>query len=78
MAQSKILANWSVRLKSEPARISYRRPDDYQRLRAFVEELRERLRQRLAARQSKEEVRVRARELWEQPGRAADRDLDGS
>jgi hypothetical protein len=42
----------------------------------FVEELKWRLRQRLAARQAKEEIRARARELWEQHGRPADRDLE--
>jgi hypothetical protein len=48
----------------------------YQRLRDFVEELTQRLRQRLAARGTKEEIRARARELWEQHGRPAGRDLD--
>ena len=42
----------------------------------FVEELRQRLRQRLAARRSKEEIRARARELWEQHGCPAGRDLE--
>src|ERR1700716_3593866 len=45
----------------------------YQRLKAFVEELRQRLQQRLAARRSKEEIRTRARELWEQNGRPVGR-----
>jgi len=51
-------------------------PTTYQRLRNFVEELRQRLRQRLAARRTTEEIRARARELWELEGRPAGRDLD--
>jgi hypothetical protein len=51
-------------------------PTTYQRLRNFVEELRQRLRQRLAARRTTEEIRARARELWEFEGRPAGRDLD--
>jgi len=47
-----------------------------QRLKEFVEELRQRLQQYLAARRSKEEIRARARELWEQQGRPTDRDLE--
>ena len=47
-----------------------------QRLRAFVEDLRQKLRQVLDARRTKHEIRVRARELWEQNGRPADRDLE--
>ena len=45
-----------------------------QRLLGFVEELRQKLRRRLAARRSKEEIRLRAHELWEQHGRPAGRD----
>ena len=48
----------------------------YQRLKTFVEELRQRLQQRLAARRSKEEIRTRARELWEQNGRPVGRDVE--
>jgi hypothetical protein len=48
----------------------------YQRLKAFVEELRQRLQQRLAVRRSKEEIRARARELWEQNGRPVGRDVE--
>jgi hypothetical protein len=48
----------------------------YQRLRAFVEELRQRLQQRLAARRSKEKIRMRAWELWEQNGRPVGRDVE--
>jgi hypothetical protein len=38
--------------------------------------LRQRLQQRLAARRSKEEIRTRARELWEQNGRPVGRDVE--
>lgn len=48
----------------------------YQRLKTFVEELSEGLRRRIAARRSKQEIRARAHELWEQHGRPAGRDLD--
>jgi len=46
----------------------------FQRLKDFIEELRQRLQNRLAARRSTEEIRVRARELWEQHGRPVGRD----
>ncbi len=48
----------------------------YQRLKAFVEDLRESLQRRLAARRSKQAIRARAHELWEQHGRPAGRDLE--
>jgi hypothetical protein len=48
----------------------------YQRLEAFVEELREGLRRRMAARRSKQEIRARAHDLWEQHGRPVGRDLE--
>ncbi|MBR1251774.1 DUF2934 domain-containing protein [Bradyrhizobium sp. AUGA SZCCT0169] len=48
----------------------------YQRLTAWVEELRKKLRQRLAARRTKEEIRARAHELWEQQGRPVGRDVE--
>jgi seryl-tRNA(Sec) selenium transferase len=51
-------------------------PTTYQRLKNFIEELRQRLRQRLAAKRTVEEIRARARELWELEGRPAGRDLD--
>ena len=47
-----------------------------ERLRAWVEELKQSLRQRLAARRAKEEIKARARELWDQNGRPAGRDLE--
>jgi predicted RNA-binding Zn ribbon-like protein len=46
----------------------------YQRLTAWVEELRQRLQKHLAARRSKEAIRTRAHELWEQHGRPSGRD----
>jgi hypothetical protein len=45
-----------------------------QRLWGFVEELRQKLQRRLAARRSREQIGARARELWEQHGRPAGRD----
>jgi beta-phosphoglucomutase-like phosphatase (HAD superfamily) len=48
----------------------------YQRLVQFVEELKQNLQRRLAARRSKEEIRIRARELWEIEGRPPGRDLE--
>lgn len=47
-----------------------------QRLKAFVEDLRQRLTQLLDARRTKHEIRARARELWEQNGRPEGRDLE--
>ena len=47
-----------------------------ERLRAWVEELRQRLKERSAARRADEEVKARARELWEQNGCPAGRDLE--
>ena len=49
-------------------------PTTYQRLTAWIDELRQRLRDRLAARRSREKIRMRAHELWEQHGRPAGRD----
>jgi len=46
----------------------------YQRLMAWVEELRQRLQKRLAARRSKDAIRTRAHELWERNGRPGGRD----
>jgi hypothetical protein len=49
-------------------------PTTYQRLTDWIDELRQRLRDRLAARWSREKIRMRAHELWEQHGRPAGRD----
>ena len=43
---------------------------------AWVEELRRKLRQLLDARRTKHEITARARELWEQNGCPAGRDLE--
>jgi hypothetical protein len=47
-----------------------------ERLRGWVEELRQSLRQRLVARRAKEEIKARVRERWEQNGCPAGRDLE--
>ena len=63
----------------EPAtRIASRITDQttVERLKAFVDELRRKLRHRVEARRAKHAIRSRARELWEQNGRPADRDLE--
>jgi hypothetical protein len=46
-----------------------------ERLGAWIEELRQRLRQRLQARRTKQAISARAREIWEQNGCPEDRDL---
>jgi hypothetical protein len=45
-------------------------------LRAWIQDLRQRLQQRLEARRTKQAISARAREIWEQNGRPADRDLE--
>ena len=47
-----------------------------ERLKAWAEQLKQSLRQRLAARQTKEDTKARAWELWQQNGRPAGRDLE--
>ena len=47
-----------------------------ERLRRWVEDLKQRLRERLAARRTRQEIEARARELWEQNGCPAGRDLE--
>jgi len=47
-----------------------------ERLRNWAQELSQKLRQRLAARRTKEEIGARARELWDEHGRPSDRDLE--
>jgi hypothetical protein len=49
-------------------------PTTIQRLTAWVDELKRRLQNRLDARRSKEKIRLRAHELWEQHGRPVGRD----
>ena len=48
----------------------------YERLTAWVEGMRQRLRQLLDARRTKHEIKARARELWEQNGCPTGRDLE--
>ena len=59
----------------QASRIASRVTDQttYQRLTAWVDELRQKLQKHLAARRSKEEIRARAHELWEQHGRPVGR-----
>jgi len=45
-----------------------------ERLRRWVEDLRQHLRERLATRRTRQEIEGRARELWEQNGCPAGRD----
>ena len=47
-----------------------------ERLRAWIQDLRQTLRQRLEARRAKQAISVRAHELWEQNGRPSGRDLE--
>jgi hypothetical protein len=49
-------------------------PTTYQRLTAWITDLRQKLQKRLAAKRSREKIRMRAHELWEQHGRPAGRD----
>jgi hypothetical protein len=51
-------------------------PTTYERLKAWADELRGRLRRRLDARRTKQAISTRAREIWEQNGRPSDRDLE--
>ena len=47
-----------------------------ERLRAWIQDLRQRRQQRLEARRIKQAVSARAKEIWEQSGRPSDRDLE--
>jgi hypothetical protein len=60
------------------SRLAYAVSDQttYQRLKQFVEELKQNLQRRLAVRWSEEAIRTRARELWEASGGPPDRDLE--
>jgi hypothetical protein len=51
-------------------------PTTYQRLMAWVDELKQKLNSRIAARRSKERIRMRAHELWEQHGQPVGRDVE--
>jgi hypothetical protein len=49
-------------------------PTTVQRLTGWIADLKQRLQKRLDARRSKEKIRIRAQEIWEQNGRPAGRD----
>lgn len=51
-------------------------PTTYQRLTAWVAELKEKRQRRLADRRAKEEIRIRAHQLWEQHGRPIGKDQE--
>jgi hypothetical protein len=51
-------------------------PTTVERLTAWAQDLRHRLRQILETSHTKQEIRARARELWEQNGRPAGRDVE--
>ena len=51
-------------------------PTTVERLRAWIEDLKQKLRQRLEARRTKQAISARAHELWEQNGRPSGRDLE--
>ena len=62
----------------QAARIASRVTDQttVERLRAWIEELRQRPRRRLEGRRTKQAISARAREIWEQNGCPAGRDLE--
>jgi hypothetical protein len=47
-----------------------------ERLSAWIEDLKQKLRQRRAARRDKKEITQRAQEIWDQNGRPSGRDLE--
>jgi hypothetical protein len=47
-----------------------------ERLRAWIEHLKQKLRTRRDERRIRQEITVRAREIWEQNGRPPDRDVE--
>jgi len=51
-------------------------PTTVERLKAWIEDLKQKLLQRRAARRIKQEITVRAHEIWEQNGRPSGRDLE--
>jgi methylthioribose-1-phosphate isomerase len=51
-------------------------PTTVERLRAWIEELRQRLRQRREARRIKQVITQRAKAIWEEHGRPFGRDLE--
>ena len=51
-------------------------PTTLERLRAWIDDLKQGLRQRREARRVKQEITVRAQEIWEKNGRPTGRDLE--
>ena len=51
-------------------------PTTLERLRAWIDDLKQKLRQRREARRIKQEITLRAQEIWEQNGRPSGRDLE--
>ena len=51
-------------------------PTTVERLRAWIEDLKQKLRQRREARRIKQEITIRARAIWEQNGCPSGRDLE--
>ena len=47
-----------------------------ERLSAWIEDMKQKLRQRLESRRIRQEITVRAREIWEQNGRPSGRDVE--
>jgi hypothetical protein len=62
----------------QAARIASRVSDQttVERLRTWIEDLKQKLRQRLEARRTTQAISARAREIWEQNGCPPDRDLE--
>ncbi|QIG97299.1 MULTISPECIES: DUF2934 domain-containing protein [unclassified Bradyrhizobium] len=48
----------------------------YERIRDFAEDIRQRLQRLVSRRGEQDEIRARARQLWQEAGRPAGRDLD--
>ena len=67
-----------VRKIDQATRIASRINDQttVERLRAWIQALRQTLQQRLEARRTKQAISARAREIWEQSGCPAGRDLE--
>jgi hypothetical protein len=63
---------------AQASRIASRVSDQttIERLLAWAEDLRRKLKQHREARRTKDEIRTRARELWEENGRPDGRDLE--
>ena len=67
-----------VRKIDQATRIASRVNDQttVERLRAWIEDMKQKLRRRREARRTKQAISARARELWEQNGCPVDRDLE--